>query len=138
MARFFHPLLCICESKILTMKDFEQIESDISQKDTNDNYASKENEHYEKLFDCLGDFNKKWVQTAPCLGVVLAKKHFSVGGKIYKHRFYDSGAFMSTTTQMATQLPEDFKKQAYKKPDCTDVSEFLFDDKWDTHFLFKN
>ncbi|MGQ7869314.1 nitroreductase family protein [Sunxiuqinia sp. sy24] len=67
-------------------------------------FASKEDEHYAKLFDCLGEFNQKWVQTAPCLGVVLGKKHFTRNDKVNRHHLYDSGAFMATTTLMAASL----------------------------------
>lgn len=39
--------------------------------------ASKDDPHYNKLFECLTSGNQQWVQTAPFLGVVLVKKHFS-------------------------------------------------------------
>lgn len=67
-------------------------------------FASKDDAHYEKLFDCLGEFNQKWVKTAPCLGVVLGKKHFTKKDKPNRHRFYDSGAFMAVSTLRATSL----------------------------------
>jgi nitroreductase len=66
--------------------------------------ASKDDAHYDKLFDCLVEFNQKWVKTAPCLGVVLGKKHFSKNEKLNRHRFYDSGAFMAASTLRATSL----------------------------------
>ncbi len=67
-------------------------------------FASKDDAHYDKLFDCLGEFNQQWVKTAPCLGVVLGKKHFTQNEKQNRHRFYDSGAFMAASTLRATSL----------------------------------
>lgn len=67
-------------------------------------FASKDDAHYDKLFDCLGEFNQQWVKTAPCLGVVLGKKHFTKNEKPNRHRFYDSGAFMAMSTLRATSL----------------------------------
>lgn len=66
--------------------------------------ATKEDEHYDKLFECLGDFNQQWVDTASCLGAVLGKKHFSRKKKENRHRFYDSGAFMAFVSLRATSL----------------------------------
>lgn len=67
-------------------------------------FAHKEDEHYPQLFDCLNEFNQKWVKTAPCLGVVLGKKHFTRNDKYNRHHLYDSGAFMATVTFMAASL----------------------------------
>lgn len=66
--------------------------------------ASKDDAHYNKLFECLVEFNQQWVKTAPCLGVVLGKKHFTKKDKLNRHRFYDSGAFMAASTLRATSL----------------------------------
>ncbi|HKJ42377.1 MAG TPA: nitroreductase family protein [Sunxiuqinia sp.] len=67
-------------------------------------FASKEDDHYDKLFECLSDFNQQWVKTASCLGVVLGKKHFTKLKKENRHRFYDSGAFMAYVALRATSL----------------------------------
>ncbi|WP_159522691.1 nitroreductase family protein [Sunxiuqinia indica] len=67
-------------------------------------FAFKDDPHYSKLFDCLGEFNQDWARTAPCLGVVVAKKHFTKKDKINRHRFYDSGAFMAAATLRATSM----------------------------------
>ncbi|KOH43802.1 nitroreductase family protein [Sunxiuqinia dokdonensis] len=67
-------------------------------------FASKADSHYNKLFDCLGEFNQQWVKTAPCVGVVLGKKHFTKKDKLNRHRFYDAGAFMAASTLRATSL----------------------------------
>lgn len=66
--------------------------------------ASKDDPHYNKLFECLTPGNQQWVQTAPFLGVVLVKKHFSKKDKENRHRFYDSGAFMAFSTLKAVSL----------------------------------
>jgi len=66
--------------------------------------ASKGEVHYHKLYDCLVEFNQKWVKTAPYLGVVLAKKRFTKKDKPNRHRFYDSGAFMAISTLRAISL----------------------------------
>ena len=67
-------------------------------------FATKEDEHYQKLFDCLGEFNQQWVHTAPCLGLVLTKVHFTNLEKENRHRFYDAGAFMAYTVLRATSM----------------------------------
>lgn len=80
-------------------------------------FASKDDPHYDKLFDCLGEFNQQWVKTAPCLGVVLGKKHFSKKDKPNRHRFYDSGAFMAAATLRATSLDLFIHQMAGFSPD---------------------
>lgn len=80
-------------------------------------FASKDDAHYDKLFDCLGEFNQQWVKTAPCLGVVLGKKHFSKKDKPNRHRFYDSGAFMAAATLRATSLDLFVHQMAGFSPD---------------------
>jgi len=59
---------------------------------------------YNKLFDCLSEFNQEWVHFAPVLGVVIAKKYFTKSRKENRHRFYDSGAFMAYASLQASEL----------------------------------
>lgn len=66
--------------------------------------TDKGSEGYVRLFQCLTELNKKWVHTAPHLGVVLGKKYFSHKDKENPHRFYDCGAFMAIASLRAATL----------------------------------
>ncbi|WP_163714710.1 nitroreductase family protein [Mangrovibacterium lignilyticum] len=66
--------------------------------------TQKGNPLYEKLFNCLSEFNQEWVSTAPCLGAVVSKKYFTQSRKENRHRFYDSGAFMAYASLQACEL----------------------------------
>ncbi len=66
--------------------------------------AKKNTQAYKKLYESLIDFNQSWVETAPYLGVVLAKQHFGDQDRENRHCFYDSGAFMAVSTLRATTL----------------------------------
>ncbi len=67
--------------------------------------ATKGDSSYEKLYDCLVEFNKKWVTTGHYLVAAFSKKYFGNKEKgINLHRFYDTGAFMSVASLQATAL----------------------------------
>jgi nitroreductase len=61
-------------------------------------------EEWEKLFDCLIDFNKGWVKTAPFLMLVLAQKIDPLSGKERTNVAYDIGLAMGNFTYQATAM----------------------------------
>lgn len=56
-------------------------------------YARRGTEIYTKMFDCLSDFNKKWVNNAPVLLFAAFKKRFE-NGKENFHALHDLGLSM--------------------------------------------
>jgi len=60
-------------------------------------------ERYHKLFECLTERNKEWVQTAPLLFMTLVKTLFS-NGKPNKWSSHDLGLAMGNLTTQATAL----------------------------------
>lgn len=64
--------------------------------------AQKGDAHYDKLFDCLDEGNKKWAFTAPVLGACLAKKVFDYKDKPNKHHAHDLGLAMGSLLAQAT------------------------------------
>lgn len=61
-----------------------------------------ENLTYQKIFDCLDQWNQKWAINAPVLGVVVAKK--KVEDQLNPSYAYDCGAAMATLAiQAASQ-----------------------------------
>lgn len=83
---------------------------------------------HEKLFKTLIEFNQSWVETAPYLGVVLSKKHFSDQDKENRHCFYDSGAFMAVATLRATTLDIFIHQMAGFSPGAVKTSFKIPDD----------
>ncbi len=68
-------------------------------------YATPDNaEHWDKLFDCLIDFNKEWVKTAPFLMMVLAQKTNPEKNTERKHVAYDIGLAMGNFTYQASAM----------------------------------
>jgi nitroreductase len=59
---------------------------------------------WQKIFDALGDFNKKWTQTAPVLILGAARTHFSHNGAENLYAVYDLGAASSYLTLQAAAL----------------------------------
>lgn len=64
--------------------------------------AQKGDEHYDKLFDCLDEGNKKWAFTAPVLGACLAKKLFDYKDKPNAYHAHDLGLAMGNFLAQAT------------------------------------
>ena len=54
---------------------------------------------YEKIYGCLDDWNKKWANTAPVLGIVVAKTH--IDNQLNPTAIYDCGAAMATLSIQA-------------------------------------
>lgn len=67
-------------------------------------WNKNENEEaYNKAFECLGEWNQKWVKTAPVLMASFAVSKFREGGKDNRWAQYDSGAAaMSICIQAAS------------------------------------
>jgi nitroreductase len=61
-------------------------------------------EAYERLLDCLGEFNQKWAKTAPVLLLGFYKKTFSRNGKHNRCASHDLGAASAQLTAQATAL----------------------------------
>jgi nitroreductase len=59
---------------------------------------------WQKIYDTLIDFNKKWAQTAPVLILGLARTHFSHNGAENRFALYDLGAASSYLTLEAAEL----------------------------------
>lgn len=66
--------------------------------------AKKGDKAFERMFDCLGEFNQSWAGEAPYLGVVMAKKNFDKIGEENPHCAYDCGAFMAVASLKAFEL----------------------------------
>ncbi|AEV31809.1 nitroreductase [Owenweeksia hongkongensis DSM 17368] len=64
--------------------------------------AQKGEEHYDKLFDCLDEGNKKWAYTAPVLAACLAKTNFDYKNKPNAHHAHDLGLAMGGLLAQAT------------------------------------
>ncbi|HAD97399.1 MAG TPA: nitroreductase [Cryomorphaceae bacterium] len=64
--------------------------------------ASKGDEHYDKLYGCLNEWNRKWTWTAPVLVATLAKKNFTKNDKPNKHSWHDLGLAMGNLSAQAT------------------------------------
>lgn len=89
--------------------------------------ASRDDEHYMKLFECLNEGNAKWVGNAPYLAVAVSDSEFKNRDKKNRHCFYDTGAFMAVASiaalirdiyihQMAGFSPEKVKEN-FDMPD---------------------
>jgi nitroreductase len=57
-----------------------------------------------KLFDCLTDSNKLWVDKAPFLVLALVQKTDSRTGSIQKHAWYDLGLAIGNLTYQANSM----------------------------------
>jgi nitroreductase len=65
--------------------------------------ATKENEEkYQKLLNCLGEFNQVWAKSAPVLMITVARKKLTLNGELNVHAWHDLGAAMANLTAQAT------------------------------------
>lgn len=53
--------------------------------------GQKGDETYDKIIDCMAEFNQKWAKTAPVVMLTVAKDNFSKNDKENKHSFHDVG-----------------------------------------------
>lgn len=68
-------------------------------------YATKGNpEEYEKLFNCLGEWNQKWAILAPVLIVTIAKNHYDHKNYLNSYARYDLGQAVGTLAIQVTEL----------------------------------
>ena len=68
-------------------------------------YANKnQTELYSMLFNCLVDFNKEWVVSAPILMLSIAKKTFSANGNPNRFAAYDVGQAVSSLSIQASSV----------------------------------
>lgn len=61
-------------------------------------------EGYERLLNCLGEFNQQWAKTAPVLMLGFYKTTFSRNGKNNRCAAHDLGAASAQLTAQATAL----------------------------------
>jgi nitroreductase len=59
---------------------------------------------FDRAFNCLGEWNQKWVQTAPVLFVAIADSIFRKTGKANRWTQYDTGAASMSICLQATSL----------------------------------
>ena len=59
---------------------------------------------WQKAFDCLGEFNQKWVKNAPVLLLATASQVFRHNGKPNNWHTYDTGAASENLCLQATAL----------------------------------
>jgi len=59
---------------------------------------------YDRLLNCLNDFNKKWAQQAPVLMLTGVKTFFNETKKKNAHAFHDLGLAMGNFTYQASKL----------------------------------
>ena len=60
------------------------------------------NTAYAKLFEALNEFNQKWAEHAPVVGVVIGQENFTKNGNSNPHHAYDVGQAMAYLTLQAT------------------------------------
>ncbi|GAL68352.1 nitroreductase family protein [Jejuia pallidilutea] len=66
-------------------------------------YAEKNSEAYDRIYNCLSDFNKKWANNAPLL-VLTAYKEKTDDGKDNFHALHDLGLCLGNMTVQAQYM----------------------------------
>lgn len=57
-------------------------------------------ESYDSFLELLVEGNQRWVQTAPVIGFVVARRHFDRNGEVNPHAVFDTGsAWMALNLQ---------------------------------------
>ena len=64
----------------------------------------KGDDTYDKILDCLVEWNQNWANGAPFLMLGFGKQHFSHNDSINRHRAYDLGQSVATMTIQATDM----------------------------------
>lgn len=68
-------------------------------------YTTRDNEQvFQKMLECLIDFNREWVKNVPVVVLTLAKKSFSHNGKTNTTAWYDLGQSVANLAMEATAL----------------------------------
>jgi len=97
--------------------------------------GKKGSESYDKLFECMNEWNQSWAKTAPVLALGVVKNTFSNNGKPNNHAAHDLGAASAHLTmkafvenvyvhQMAGIFP-DKAKEIFNIPDGYEVITML-------------
>ena len=97
--------------------------------------GQKGSKSYNKLFECMNEWNQSWAKTAPVLALGVIKKTFSKNGNPNHHAAHDLGAASATLTmkafeknifihQMAGILP-DKAKEIFNIPEGYEVKTML-------------
>ncbi|PIQ75697.1 nitroreductase [Candidatus Peregrinibacteria bacterium CG10_big_fil_rev_8_21_14_0_10_49_24] len=55
-------------------------------------YAKRNSEHWDRLFNLMGEFNQSWAKNASVLIVVISGKNFEHNGKPSRTHNFDTGA----------------------------------------------
>lgn len=66
-------------------------------------YAEKDSEAYDKIYNCLSDFNKKWANNAPLL-ILTSYKEKTDDGKDNFHALHDLGLSLGNMTVQAQYM----------------------------------
>jgi len=67
-------------------------------------WGLKGTETYDRIFNCLGDFNKQWAGEASALWIGAFKIDMSDGEKENFHALHDLGLFMGNVSAQATYM----------------------------------
>jgi len=99
-------------------------------------YATKnQEEEYQDLLSCLGEFNQLWVKTAPVIILTLSRKHFAHNGNANAHGRHDVGLAMGNMSAQATHMnlylhqmagfSADKAREVFQIPDEFDVVSMI-------------
>jgi nitroreductase len=66
-------------------------------------YSFKGSQAYEKIFNCISDFNQKWVRNAPVLILTAYKEKFDSGKENF-HALHDLGLAIGNMSLQATSM----------------------------------
>lgn len=66
--------------------------------------TKRQPEEYQKLLECLVEFNQGWAQTAPVLMLSVAATQFARNGKPNQHAWHDVGLAAATLCLQATSM----------------------------------
>lgn len=66
--------------------------------------ATKDDEHYPLMLDCLTEKNQRWAHTAPLLMLSVARKNFTKNEQPNRHSWHDTGLAMGNLLLQATAM----------------------------------
>ena len=66
--------------------------------------ATKEDEHYPLMLECLTEKNQRWAHTAPLLMLSIARKNFTKNEQPNRHSWHDTGLAMGNLLVQATAM----------------------------------
>lgn len=59
---------------------------------------------YERVFDCIGEWNQRWIKNAPVIMLAVADSNFRNNGKVNRWGQYDTGASVENIAIQAVSL----------------------------------